>query len=416
VVATYWAVFELGCATVGVAHAAIAVMLMVGVFVFSVPTPEFGPPVLAMALTALILLHFWWAAAQTLRLYWIAVGAEAGLLLLTSYAGLGLYVTLIGFMVITQRGRALLGSIEPWLAAILVVLLGFPHLIWLDAQGNLVAPMIDHVGDALSHARLFDRAALPARLLLAVGGLIVLVALSFRWGRKSEQRVPVFQRGSVHPFARDFIYTFAIVPLAIAVVLALILGEPYPIGGIAPMVVLWPLAVVVLAGDTISIHRQQLLGIVWGAMLVAPPLLAIVAVLLAPPLAGIDLAVTRPANAIGRYFSDAFERRNGKALEIVAGEPRLAALVALMSRPRASLYLDATPERSPWIDPQEVSRKGALVVWGAADTTGVPPAEIKTRFPELTPDVPRAFSRFTLTGTPTVRIGWGTVRPGASNQ
>ena len=58
VVATYWAVFELGCATVGVAHAVIAVMMMDSVVAFSLPTPEFGPPVLAMALTALIMLNF----------------------------------------------------------------------------------------------------------------------------------------------------------------------------------------------------------------------------------------------------------------------------------------------------------------------------------------------------------------------
>ena len=48
---------------------------------------------------------------------------------------------------------------------------------------------------------------------------------------------------------------------------------------------------------------------------------------------------------VGRYFSDAFLRRTGKPLEIVAGEPRLAALTALKSRPRASLYLPPRSDR-----------------------------------------------------------------------
>src|SRR6516162_3484822 len=324
VLVTYWAVFELGCATVGIVHAVIAVMLMVGVVAFSLPTPEFGPQVLAMALTALILLHFWKAVGQTKRLYWAAVGVEAGLLLLISYSGV----------------------------VLCVIVFGFPHLIWLDAQGSLVAPVLDRLGNGLTTAHLFDRVGLPARVLVAHAGLIILVALAAGWGIKAPQRVPVFVRSPVHPFARKLIYTFAIAPLVIAMLLALILGEPDPVGGIAPLIVLSALAVVVFAGDTISINRQHAVGIVWGAMLVVPPIIVAIAVVVLPPITGVEFAVTEPASAIGRYFSDIFQRRTGKVLEIAAGEPRLAALVALKSRPRASLYFDATPERSPWIDAQ----------------------------------------------------------------
>ena len=53
VVVTYWAVFTLGRRIVGAAHAAMAILLMAGISVFTVPTLEFGPSVLAMPLTAL---------------------------------------------------------------------------------------------------------------------------------------------------------------------------------------------------------------------------------------------------------------------------------------------------------------------------------------------------------------------------
>src|SRR5205807_9758938 len=59
VVATYWAVFLLGRSIVGAHHAAMAVLLMVGISAFTVPTPDFGPVLLAMALWAAILLHYW---------------------------------------------------------------------------------------------------------------------------------------------------------------------------------------------------------------------------------------------------------------------------------------------------------------------------------------------------------------------
>ena len=52
VVATYLAVFWLGRRIVGAAHAAIAVLLMVGISAFTVPSVDFGPAVLTMPLTA----------------------------------------------------------------------------------------------------------------------------------------------------------------------------------------------------------------------------------------------------------------------------------------------------------------------------------------------------------------------------
>jgi hypothetical protein len=49
VVVTYWSVFTLGTSIVGARHAAFAVVLMGGIYAFTVPTPEFGPGVLTMA-------------------------------------------------------------------------------------------------------------------------------------------------------------------------------------------------------------------------------------------------------------------------------------------------------------------------------------------------------------------------------
>ncbi|MGB7042668.1 MAG: glycosyltransferase family 39 protein, partial [Xanthobacteraceae bacterium] len=42
VVTTYWHVFALGRATLGASHAVMAVLLMVGIALFTVPSPDFG--------------------------------------------------------------------------------------------------------------------------------------------------------------------------------------------------------------------------------------------------------------------------------------------------------------------------------------------------------------------------------------
>ncbi len=416
VIITYWAVFELGRATLGIAHAAITVMLMVGIFAFGLPTLEFGPPVLAMALSALVLLHFWRAVAQGKRLYWSVFAVDAGLLLLTSYAGVILLAVLLVFILSTGRGRAQLGMIDPWLAGIVIAFLTFPHLIWLDGQKQVFAPVLDQLRDAQANREFLDWLRMPARILLLHTGLIALALLASGWPVKRQDPVPQFARVSVHPFAKGFIYTFAIAPLVITAVLGVIMGDPEPAGGTAPVVFLTALAVVLAAGDVIELNRQYALARLWGALLIAPPVITVLVLMLAPPITGAQFSVSEPAKAMGRYFSEEFRRRTGQPLAITAGEPRLAALVALKSRPRASLYLDATPQRSPWVTPDDIRRRGVVVVWSAADTTGTPPPEISQRFPELVPDIPRAFDRFTFGGGPRLRVGWGIQRSVISNQ
>src|SRR6185503_4212965 len=105
VVVTYWAVFTLGRRIVGAAHAAMAILLMAGISVFTVPTLEFGPVVLAMPLTALTLLFCYRALAANRRFDWAAFGAALGLLILTTYTGLILLGLIVLFMLASRQGR-----------------------------------------------------------------------------------------------------------------------------------------------------------------------------------------------------------------------------------------------------------------------------------------------------------------------
>ena len=96
----------------------------------------------------------------------------------------------------------------------------------------------------------------------------------------------------------------------------------------------------------------------------------------------------------------------------MAGDAQLASLVGLgASRPH--VLLDASPARTPWITPQKFAETGGVVVWRAADTVGTPPADIEKRFPDLVPEVPRAFERLVNGRQPLLRIGWAIVRPKA---
>jgi hypothetical protein len=53
------------------------------------------------------------------------------------------------------------------------------------------------------------------------------------------------------------------------------------------------------------------------------------------------------------------------------------------------------------------------VVWPTTDTAGTPPADIKQDFPDIVPEVPRAFERGVQGRLPLLRIGWALIRPQA---
>ena len=144
--------YQLARAIVGGQQAVLAVLLSMTVVAFSSPGVEFGPLVLARPLWALLLLHSWQLIGQNRRSAWFAWSIEAGLLLLTTSAAIGLLLLLVGFAVATPRGRRMLMSLDPLYALLVIVVLVLPYLIWLLRA------------DALAHAAVArDRRSQRAR-------------------------------------------------------------------------------------------------------------------------------------------------------------------------------------------------------------------------------------------------------------
>jgi Dolichyl-phosphate-mannose-protein mannosyltransferase len=411
VVLTYWAVFRLGRAIVGAQQGAIAVLLMIGISTFTVATPEFGPVILTMPLWAITLLHYWLAVEERRPGYAIALAIDVGLILLTTYAGLVLVGLLVLFTCANKRARTMLHSFDLLPAGIVAVIVLIPHVFFIVKVADEFFPMLGRL--RAPEAVVGNFTAWLRQMVLLLGahaGFIVLIGLviGFPWARY--EPAPVIARAPVEPFARQFIYFFATMPAFLASVVGVVLGSPGPVGGIAPLVVLSGLAVVIAAGDAIALSRQRVVIATWFGLLFIPPVLA-VAALLALPWFGIDLAINQPAEPMARFFSDSFQRRVGKELPIVAGDPRTAALVGLGAASRPSLFLDATPARSPWVSLQDVRAKGAIVVWPTTDTAGTPPPEIREEFPDIVPEVPRAFERAVQGRLLLLRIGWALIRP-----
>jgi hypothetical protein len=133
-----------------------------------------------------------------------------------------------------------------------------------------------------------------------------------------------------------------------------------------------------------------------------------------PFTAAVELSIAEPAAAMGRFFTESFNRRTGRPLAIVIGDSRTGGLIALASPDRPSLGLALLPQLTPWVRDADIAAKGAIVVWPLTDADGNPPPAIRARFPDLVPEVPRAFERRIEGRLAPYRLGWAMIRPAAA--
>lgn len=406
---TFWALFNLGRAIVGPQQAILAVLLTAVITAFSFPGAEFGPLIVARPLWALILLHTWQIIGQGRRRAWAALPVEIGLLVLTTSAALPLLVMLAVFVLATPKGRRALASMDTLYAAIVTVVLVLPYVIWLIRADTSSLPTLPAV--AQLQERLLGWGGLLTGMLFALSGVaLLLIANSRALDRKNEDP-PLIFRPPVDPFAKLYVYIFAIVPPLVLSFIAALFDRDQVIGGDGVALLLVGLAVVIASGDLIALRRQQFLRTVWLVIVAAPAAVILGTTFIQPWVGSSELKTSLPARDIGRFFGENFERRTGRPLAAVAGDPQLATLIGFAAPSRPHVMLDATPEQTPWITPPRFAESGGVVVWRAGDTAGTPPEAIRKRFPGLVPEVPRSFERLVRGRQPLVRVGWAIVRP-----
>jgi hypothetical protein len=411
-IATYWCVYALGRSIIGETQAVVAVLLMAGISVFTVPSPSFGPGILAMALWAATLLFYWRAVFEGRERYWYAVGVAAALLLLTSYTALVLLSVMILFTAFSRNANAVTGRREAWVAAVLFLAGLFAYSLWLERADISLMPAFAHLRDAgTAIANTSKWAWLVAVLILAHAGLVVLVVLAKFWPASGGSRPPVIGRAQVDQSAATFVKVFALAPAFLTTIVAVILDLGWPVGGAAPLLVLSGLACVLVAGEQIELRHQYILGYAWIGLLFVPAFLVLAAIVVLPWTSGVDLSIAQPSRAMGRFFAESFERRTGRPLTVVGGDAETAALVAVAAPSRPSVYFGDDIAGSRSTSAEDIRKKGAIVVWPAAETTPEPPPKIRALFPDLVTEVPQTFARPVRGRLPPLRIGWGMIRP-----
>lgn len=410
---TGWLVYALARRIAGDRHGAIAVFLMVGVHPVAFPVGSFDSDIVQMPLIALAVLAWWFAVVERNRFAWIVLGVAGGLFAYAGTQGFFVIAALLGMTAATATGRASLAENRDQIFAVsglfLFTLLLTPRMIWLQHHEFAgVMQLLDIPGRDLVRG---DPIAMGLTVILGHIGLILLIVLASRYLARDGDIAPVFMRPPLHPFGKLVVTVIALVPPILAVVFAAALGLRFAVSAAAPLVLYSGLLVIVLAGEALRVHRQRVVAVAALTLLFLPPALELATAFASPYFSAGGRTTNWPAQAAARYMTDIYRTRTGRPLEYVVGSEWQASALALASRDRPHVFIDADPSQSPWADREKLEAQGGIVVWSIRGANAAPPASLAGNLPPLVPESPLTLNWIRAGNLDFIRLGWAIIPP-----
>jgi 4-amino-4-deoxy-L-arabinose transferase-like glycosyltransferase len=406
-----WLLFQFARRVLGDRQGALAVLIMVSVFPVAFPGGTLSGDLLQMPLIAAAILFWWIAVAEKNPNAWMPL---ALMLAISVYAGpQGIVLAAVLFLVtlLSARGRDAVASAGA-VFAIVVGLLIFAHiagprLCWLwfnGAQNFFPGPGAGIIAsEAQSPLRLL------AAILIGHFGFALLVLLASLRLAGDKDSAPVFGREPVDPLPRWSVIALAVAPALLALLWLHFGNQLARAHFLSPLLLLGGVAVVLAAGESLTLRRQVLTGVVALILLVVPPFVNL-ASSFRPGWIGDNRAANWPAAGAARIFADIYRTRTGRPLEFVAGERIAAAQIAMLAPSRPHLVIDADVSRSPWIDAAAFKRQGGVVFWEIRGADSAPPPDYVSKLPAFVTEAPLRLPWARGGGEP-VRLGWAIVPP-----
>lgn len=356
---TFVYVWRLGLRLLGREQAALGTLLLLGVYYFTWPSPEYNHNIAQMPIWAAAVFYYHRALHSQHYRDWLLLGFCAALGLLTKYVTLVLLAVLFLHLLTQSSGRKQLLRWPLWSAVALMLLVCLPHLIWLvqheflplqyaqqrsngsnGLQAHLFGPLKFLLVQLLDH--------LPLLLLLAATGLL---------------RSGIWSRDQADADARWFLICIGLGPALLTALVAGVTGTGLRDMWGTPM---WNLSGLLLVSWWITplsvIAQHRLLRGTWVMVLLLIAL-RLVDMSLLPYLKDKPSRTGWPDKAMATQLEREWQADTLCPLRVVAAEYWLGGLVSLRAADRPSVLVEGRFDYSPWIEPQQLAHTGALLVW-----------------------------------------------------
>jgi hypothetical protein len=404
VVIAFALVFATARPLVGATGGLVAVLIIDGMHYFQYTAVKFNHDVVQLPFWALAGYAFHAALKRGRLGNWALVGIAFGGALWAKYFVVVLVAPYALFLLLDRQARRTLMTPGPWLALIIALLIALPHVIWLFHTDFLPFAYAEHRAapvrgwfDHILHPTIFT----ASQIFFLLPSLFIAAALL--WPRQKT-------RGAIaaDAFDRRIVTLLAFGPGAATIALAAASGR----GAVAmwgyPLWLFVGLWIVITVCPLLDRDRIGRVVAAWAAV-AAILILAFVINYTALPLVDHRYrAEFYPGDALGTALTQRFRAATGEPLRYVIGSMWDGGNLAHYSPDQPHVLIDGEPARAPWIDLDDLRRKGAVVVWTQSDPK-ILPAPLAAIAPNATIGTP--FDLPMRRGDGTVHVGWAILPP-----
>lgn len=403
---SFWAIYRTGRLFTTRMNALIATLLCEGIVYFNFLSPEFNPNVLQLMTWSLSAYAFSNAILRGKLKYWLLLGVFFALGIYAKYSigllGLGFFI----FIITHQATRNLFASCKPYLAGALFAALSAPHALWLIDHDFL--PFTYALSRSEEAKDMLEHLYFPFRFTLTqILDMLPMIALVFML-----LNVRLRPPKQTH-LRRDLLAYLAFAPLVLSAIISFCTGHKVLDMWGMPYLSFIPLWLIVNAPLDLSIKNLKPFAIAWGFVFIIPLGVFYFSMALAPSYGFKPLRGHFPGTELSRIMHEKWQSATGKPLTYIVGDAWLGGNIALYAprtytpdiTKRPHVFIDGNAQISPWIDVNDVTQKGALVVWRDNAPKPIFPGKILPSIEEVS--VPWQIA----TKTPPPHIYWTIIPP-----
>ncbi len=318
---------------------------------------EFNDDMLSIPLYALTGLFFYRSVRSNSTGNWLAAGLCAGLALMTKYLAGALLAPLGLLLLVTPEGRACWKKPGIYLGAALFGLLVLPNAVWVFTH-DFVA-----VKYALARAEIGEAPGLKDHIfnfLAAWGEYLLMLPIAFA-------ALLFLPRGKAREFSnfdRLFLLAAGLGPIVLSSLFALLTGGRILPSWLTPYFVFAPLLLIFVCRPVFARRQLKILAALVILFAVGSMTVTVNEFLFHRPCRKkrLDHQVY-PGRKLAAILTKSWREKFAAPCAYVIGGRKESCFMCYYSPDHPTAFFDHDRGLSPWIDPEDLRKQGAVIIW-----------------------------------------------------
>ena len=406
VIIAFVAVWNTARPLVGATGALAAILIIDGMHYFTASATKLNHNVVELPLWALAGFAFYAGLRHGRRRHWVLLGVALGLALWAKYFVVILAAPLALFLLLDPEARRRLAGPGPWIAAAVALAVMAPHLIWLVQNDFL--PFAYAEARAAPPQGWLDHLTNPLEFLSGQAFFLIpslLIATPLFWPAAEPASL-----AGVDAFDRRIVTLLAFGPALTLVAFSLVTGRGTNAMWGFPLWLFLGLWIVLFAPAALDRMRLAAIAALWTAVFAIFAAVFVADYTVLPDFDHRYRAAFFPGDLLSAAITQRFAQATGYKPAYIIGSMWDGGNVAHYSvaRPQPRVLIDGLPRRAPWIDLDDLRRRGAVLVWTEGDPRALP-ENLAAVAPGA--EVGTPFELRYHHGDGVVRVGWAILRP-----